>query len=579
MARAARGKSARSGPPDSVDRDEVADWLAQQPIEWSVVLAARAALRTLPWLSIAGSRSGIVLPVIRAASIALFAARYPVRAADAAAHAQAASLGGIPVGRPGDAAFAAAAAARTAGIVGANISASDANTIAAAAAASAVTIRLDTDSIPAIRRDMQVLDSGTFVAGDLARRSLWLDGIPPRYMAEWYALATELLAEGNRWNVWTEWYDHVLLGLSSTESVDASFTGIPGELPWEAGALAVNTEIERRLNQFPGQHRSAEAAPSSNLPTVPAQRPAAIEPIWDAGILKIPRGAAKTDLSGRKFASALKALRAELSEFADEISAEANIDPRFVAQLRRLAERIPNKLPRQDELFRIGHLEGVLESYANVVKEEWPAHLAARYQGLTLHFDRTMRQSPVWREFKQNAAKQALTEQQISEAPALAKEMARALKDDDARQFVDPALPEAIELLADKTLQPTSSEGSGASGAEELLAADLIDSVNNVLKRIAEAAIATTKPLASAGAAAGATLSKASKGFVTEYGKGLVRGAKKEGKRAGEDTAKWLRRIVFYGGSAAAGAKFGLPALIAKFPTIADWLTKISHFL
>ncbi len=88
-----------------------------------------------------------------------------------------------------------------------------------------------------------------------------------------------------------------------------------------------------------------------------------------------------------------------------------------------------------------------------------------------------------------------------------------------------------------------------------------------------------TDPLASAGAAASATLAKASKGFVTEFGKGLVRGAKKEGARAGEDAVKWMRRAVLYGGSAAAGAEFGLPVLIAKYPAISEWLTRIGHLL
>jgi hypothetical protein len=563
------------------------------------VIAARAALRTLPLLSRgAGNRSDIALLVFRAASIAWLAASYPKRGQDApvsalyaADAARAPSIDARDAAHAAYAAYTAGAASAAADAAAAAAAAAPAATAAAAAAGAAMAAAkvFSIESLPTAwifqntQQDAEQLLAG-MAAFRLTRAPLWSAGPPPALIEAWAALSEQLLKEDHHGSIWIRWYDSVLSGGTTEEAEDEALTDIPGELPWVKGAEAVNAEIARRLAELRPLQRSPDvldqalensiepAPPESDLPTVPAQRPAAIEPIWDAGILKIPPRPAKPDSSRRKFASALKSLRAELSEFADEISGEANIDQRFVAQLRRLVERIPPKMPRQDELFRIGHRKTVLESYAKIVQEEWPNHLAARYHALVLHFDRTMRQSPEWRDFERNAFRLNLTEQEISEAALLAKEIATALKDEDARRFVDPALPEAIELLAEVP-EPTTSQ------AKELLAADRIDSVNNVLKRIAEAAIVTTKPLASARAAAGSTLSKAGKGFATEFGKGLIRGAKKEGKRAGEDAVKWLRRIVIIGGSAAVGSSFGLPALIAKFPTIADWLMKISHFL
>jgi hypothetical protein len=138
------------------------------------------------------------------------------------------------------------------------------------------------------------------------------------------------------------------------------------------------------------------------LPVVPTQRPAAVEPIWEKGRLTVSKRPTKTRLSKRKFADALSALHQELRELADDVSNEANIDRRFVSFLRRLADRIPDAPPPQDELFRLGHIEDLFVGYAKTVDAEWPDFLAARYHTLTLQFDRTMRQSTAWREFKRS---------------------------------------------------------------------------------------------------------------------------------------------------------------------------------
>src|SRR4029077_20036608 len=111
-------------------------------------------------------------------------------------------------------------------------------------------------------------------------------------------------------------------------------------------------------------------------PMIPAQQPAAIEPVWSKGRLTLPKAAAKSDLKGRTFTAALKSLRQELRTFADEIASEANIDRRFVAQVRKLADQIPQKSPRQAELFRLGHAGEVFAGYARTVDDEWPGILA-----------------------------------------------------------------------------------------------------------------------------------------------------------------------------------------------------------
>lgn len=53
--------------------------------------------------------------------------------------------------------------------------------------------------------------------------------------------------------MWTDWYENIALhephrGISEAE--DAAYTDIPGVLPWQDGAEAVNTEIARRLQEL-----------------------------------------------------------------------------------------------------------------------------------------------------------------------------------------------------------------------------------------------------------------------------------------------------------------------------------------
>jgi hypothetical protein len=222
-------------------------------------------------------------------------------------------------------------------------------------------------------------------------------------------------------------------------------------------------------------------------PAIPAQQRAAIEPVWSKGRLTLRKAAAKSDLKGRKFTAALKNLREELRGLSGAV-AVANVDPRFVSYSKVLAEQVPEKAPRQADLFRLGHAGGVFAGYAKTVNEEWPPFLAARFHALSLHFDDVMRQSPLWREFKRNAAQQALTPQQLGEAASLAQTTADAIRGEEAADIIDPAIPQALEKLA----EPLHSAGNELDFIEagcDLLAYDVVESVNNIVKGILQAAI------------------------------------------------------------------------------------------
>jgi hypothetical protein len=294
-------------------------------------------------------------------------------------------------------------------------------------------------------------------------------------------------------------------------------------------------EQDRLIELMQTVPRPSSRADQLPVPTVPGQRPAAMEPVWKNGRLTLPNNPAKVNLSKKKFAAALTALRDEVLDFSQVIAGEAIIDRRFVSFVQDLAARIPDKPPPQDELFRLGHIEEILARYAKVANDEWPEFLAARYHALALQFHRTMKQAPSWREFKHNVAQQTLSSEQIAAARPLAGEAARALRDQD---FVDPAVPESLEQLAD-AVQNAEDEGrlDVIEAGEEQLAADLIESVSNVLKRLAEVAL----PLAAAASTrAGSIASKAGKALVDSFEEGVVAGAKRVGKTCGYGLVTWL---------------------------------------
>jgi len=158
-----------------------------------------------------------------------------------------------------------------------------------------------------------------------------------------------------------------------------------------------------------------------------------------------------------------------------------------------------------------------------------------------------MRQAPLWREFVANAAKQTMTAAQIASSPALATEAAKALTEEEAPIFVDPIVPQMLEALADAL--PSSGAPDALEAGKELLAADLVESVNNTLKPIAEVALASMTD------------------YAEEFGKSFKKEAKKQARIDGKNAFKWLRRLAIGGGAAVGTGSFvALSHLIAKYP-------------
>jgi hypothetical protein len=413
----------------------------------------------------------------------------------------------------------------------------------------------------------------------IAELPVWLGDAPPEWAVQrWEGLRRDLLKAGNNWDVWVDWYEDRIAGKARFKDRELAYVQVP-DRPWPRDSAAVNAWIKNKISELEGSIPPTDTDPA---PSVPPQQPAAIEPVWGDGRLTLPNKPAKTNLSGRKFLAALKSLREELSAFADDIAGEANTDKRVIARIRKLADQVPKKSPNQTELFRLGHGSVVFAAYAKTVDAEWPDYLAAQYHAVLLHFERTMRQSPLWREFIQNAQKHVLTEEQITSSYRLATDTASALRMAEAADFIDPSLPQALDELAGPLLTriPVSNEPpyDVIQAGYDLLAYDVVESVNNILKRIVEAALKAKAVTGAAARGVGSTVGQAAQVYAAGANKAFIQAAKRQGPKDGQQIFKWLRRVVV-GAAIAKGSAVVLPSLLAMYPQAFAWLQPLLRFL
>src|ERR1041385_1291406 len=368
--------------------DDFEKWLGRHSPEISIAIAARAALRALPALSTAvGARPDgneflareVFLPCFRDVAALWARARYNFIDQTTFGRAQTPPTKIVMPTTYDEAAVAAAEAARMAlmtqfpsdnrataiAVIHRTVDAattvgglSSATIRAKNAGIDWIDDREATASIMAARdfeseviRDANKINSETS-ARELASQSLWSQGEPDWAFERWRRLRRVLIERDEDWQVWATWYDDRRTGSTTNPVLEIARVTIADEI-WQQGPKTLNAEIRRLMRQH------EQLQPSARPISVPAQEPAAIETLWEKGKLRVPRKPAKSSLTKNKLEAAFAALRAELLELAADVNAEGNIDKRPAEFLQRLANRIPEKAPRQDELFRLGHAETI----------------------------------------------------------------------------------------------------------------------------------------------------------------------------------------------------------------------------
>jgi len=241
------------------NRRDLERWLKARPREDAVVIAARAALRVLPFLITAlvedagKHRAAIVLPVFCALAAPWVAAVGPTqgaevrKAAAADAYAAAAAAAGYADDAHAVEAVDAANAAGYAADAYALDTAADAAADAADAAAYADAAYAGGTVWKAVSADATALEQGQSPE-HVATSPLWPETRPDWATEAWAWLEDHLLKAGDGWLVWTGWYEDRLHGRPFNKALEEARVLIDPDL-WDQGPKAVNAEIARLIDQ------------------------------------------------------------------------------------------------------------------------------------------------------------------------------------------------------------------------------------------------------------------------------------------------------------------------------------------
>lgn len=515
---------------DFSDRKQLEAWLRDQPRPVVVGLAARAAARVIPTLNRDTPRfTTLALATFRAIALARVVATYPTRANDLWATAEAAEFythteaadANISTNTYSNVTYAAAAAANTANAyrengavlaaalvaeeaVAATVKAANAYGATAAAAAAAVNA-----SNAAARSDPVNPGAALWPQNEAVRRPLpGLERSLPYLMDElWLRMKLSLLArEGEHWRVWTDWYDAWLAGAPwlpqlsarAREELEVAICLIP-DADWKQAPAHVNGLIQGMIAKALAEAPSPELQKSD---AVPSQGVAAITPVWrDGRLVQDDRPAAE----GRPailLQAALIGLRSTMRKIATDFDVwiaecrssgrDPQIDHSPADYLVHVASLIADDPPALGGLFEILHAHESLKRMNALVSAEWPDSLRDRFVALGDLFEKAGRLSPEWRELKDEDDKPP--QEAIAATPKMASEFIEILESAATSELVAPALIERLKSLVAPLAKAVAAERPEPFGPDmELLALDVVNGVNNIAKRLAEAGVEIKK--------------------------------------------------------------------------------------
>ena len=275
---------------------ELRDWLEGRDRADAQVIAARAALRVLPFSATAIGKDGgdvrraLFLPIFRALSLSISLIERPLTERESFASAAAAANAYSAANAAAAAANAYSAAYSVGTASNAAANAANAAYSAATAAAAAASdiwrmISIDAEALECGVRPTRLTHkalcpdtSSEWTDETLGGR--WPEATPDEIARHWTALKKNLLtAKDGDWRVWTDWYEARLRGAPFNEDLEYAKAVIADEI-WDAGPKAANAEIRRLMRKY------APASESLNLVDPPPQRRAVLEAEWRDGLIR-----------------------------------------------------------------------------------------------------------------------------------------------------------------------------------------------------------------------------------------------------------------------------------------------------
>ena len=309
--------------------------------------------------------------------------------------------------------------------------------------------------------------------------------MPSETFERWNELKVFFSSATDNWQFWWDWYQARLSGTKTLdlpsdllETLDVSIATLDESL-WEQGPAAVNAEIWRLMDE--AFEEAAKRLPDG----VPEQEPATIKPVWVNGQLTLPAEKLDDDFEEGSIESAFKALKSALAEFAGELKeSNQNIDPSHLKYLSDLAEKVPLEVPPQDELFNFARNGGILEALVETAQKEWSALSAAQLQSVADLFQDTVGKFPEWRGLKKKAVDDPVNEEQARSLSTVLSDFLKDLVSEGAKIFVHPVIVVAFEHLHEFLQERLDDPWRTAEIKASFIAADLLESFANVMKKL-----------------------------------------------------------------------------------------------
>lgn len=335
---------------------------------------------------------------------------------------------------------------------------------------------------------------------------------------------------------WIAWYRGIIPDQRSRkptshfgEALDIRIATQPDEW-WKRGPEEVNRNIAEWMK---GTEREAVGQPDS----IPPQVPASVRPVWRSGRLVQSRTAMETDVREEITIASLASLADEFGSLANDAGRETNVDRRVCAYIAEFSERIPTEsLPDSTLLFWLCHREALFYDYLPTSRAEWPSFLYLRLASLLGRLTTTLDQFADRREFGRRALELEIEAVEIQPFQQEVVEVTTLLRSPSGSEVVDDSVPAMLASISDSapSLREGSSSATMPEGLIRSVAADQLESINNIAK-----ALATGDPDASDAAM---LFEEGRSAYAEEFVKTYVSASREAGAEDAKEAAKAANR-------------------------------------
>ena len=464
------------GAPEPSNRTAFEAWLSDRPRAWSITIAARAALRVVPFVVNDHYYSEIVLPLLRAVAIARFASSYVDRGiAGPAEEAMKASTAIAFEPIRSDITDSTIRAAADAAAACSSTTRADAARYAARTVVYATRAADDFGAsiLEAVVRDAEHLRKKMRPA-ILAYLPLWEFAELSRHRVVHQHFLSALSGLGRHWTVWQPWCESAFTGATGQaqqEAWQAAFTDVRHRdypwsegLPWANGAETVNLAIMSRLEMLGQPATTSEIPDQAPAPVRVEERNGKIAKETDRNS---PLGASERDFNAWR-----EPVVDHIGELANGDFRAGTNHGRVRDRLTALEKLLPGEVAEvKERQFRIGYeierFEGLLAAYRSGGDDmpELNAAQLADLEHLRVALKMGVSKLERWAEFQRQATESPGHEDKANR-DAVAEsldQMATAME--QRPQYFHPELPESFRFLAEAARDPRGATHTVVYGA------------------------------------------------------------------------------------------------------------------